>query len=143
MTELLDDEMMDPVTGGFIVQKGLAERLLVRAKEQGVSLVGPGGLLNQFRKNVLETALNAELSEHLGHDHGGTPIGESMRDGTRTKTVLTEIGPVEIEVLRDRDGSFDPVIVPKRKRRLDGADQIVLLLTVRGFDDWGDRRVLR
>lgn len=143
MTELLDDEMIDPVTGGFIDQKDLAERLLARAKEQGVSLVGPGGLLNQLTKNVLETALNAELSEHLGHDHGGTPIGESMRDGTRTKTVLTEIGPVEIEVLRGRDGSFEPVIVPKRKRRLDGIDQIVLSLSARGFDGWGDRRVLR
>lgn len=56
-----------------------------------------------------------------------------MRDGTRTKTVLTEIGPVEIEVPRDRDGSFEPVIVPKRKRRLDGIDQIVLSLTARGL----------
>lgn len=114
-TDLLDNEMIDPVTGEIIDQKDLAERLLAQAKEQGVSLVGPGGLLNQLTKNVLETALNAELAEHLGHDHGGTPIAESMRNGTRVKTVLTEIGPVEIEVPRDRDGSFEPVIVPKRK----------------------------
>jgi len=65
-----------------------------------VSLTGPGGLLSQLTKNVLETALNAELTERLGHDHGGTPLGENMRNGTRTKTVLTEIGPVEIEVPR-------------------------------------------
>ena len=58
-TELLDDEMIDPVTGEIIDQKDLAERLLAQAKEQGVSLVGPGGLLNQLTKNVLETALNA------------------------------------------------------------------------------------
>lgn len=57
----------------------------------------------------------------------------NMRNGTRTKTVLTEIGPVEIEVPRDRDGSFEPVIVPKRKRRLDGVDQVVLSLTARGL----------
>ncbi|MDQ1218015.1 putative transposase [Microbacterium arborescens] len=132
-TELLDNEMIDPVTGEIIDQKDLAERLLAQAKEQGVSLVGPGGLLNQLTKNVLETALNAELTEHLGHDHGGTPIAENMRNGTRVKTVLTEIGPVEIEVPRDRDGSFEPVIVPKRKRRLDGVDQIVLSLTARGL----------
>lgn len=132
-TELLDDAMIDPVTGEIIDQKDLAERLLAQAKEQGVSLVGPGGLLNQLTKNVLETALNAELTEHLGHQHGGTPAGSNMRNGTRTKTVLTEIGPVEIEVPRDRDGSFEPVIVPKRKRRLDGIDQIVLSLSARGL----------
>ena len=90
--------MIDPVTGEIIDQKDLAERLLAQAKEQGVSLVGPGGLLNQLTKNVLETALEAELTEHLGHDHGQTPIAANMRNGTRSKTVLTEIGPVEIEV---------------------------------------------
>lgn len=125
--------MIDPVTGEIIDQKGLAERLLVQAKEQGVSLVGPGGLLNQLTRNVLETALEAELTEHLGHEHGHTPIAANMRNGTRSMTVLTEIGPVEIEVPRDRDGSFEPVIVPKRKRRLDGIDQIVLSLSARGL----------
>jgi putative transposase len=90
--------MIDPVTGEIIDQKELVERLLAQAKEQGVSLVGPGGLLNQLTKNVLETALEAELTEHLGHDHGQTPIAANMRNGTRSKTVLTEIGPVQIEV---------------------------------------------
>lgn len=130
---VVDDEMIDPVTGEIIDQKELAERLLAQAKEQGVSLTGPGGLLSQLTKSVLETALNAELTEHLGHEHGGAPIGENMRNGTRVKTVLTEISPVEIEVPRDRDGSFEPVTVPKRKRRLDGVDQIVLSLTARGL----------
>lgn len=125
--------MIDPVTGEIIDQKELAERLLAQAKEQGVSLVGPGGLLNQLTRNVLETALEAELTEHLGHEHGQTPIAANMRNGTRSKTVLTEIGPGEIEVPRDRDGSFEPVIVPKRKRRLDGIDQIVFSLSARGL----------
>ncbi|MBP1232505.1 transposase-like protein [Arthrobacter sp. PvP102] len=98
-----------------------------------MSLVGPGGLLNQLTRNVLETALEAELTEHLGHEHGQRPIAANMRNGTGSKTVLTEIGPVEIEVPRDRDGSFEPVIVPKRKRRLDGIDQIVLSLSARGL----------
>jgi putative transposase len=97
---------------------GLAERLLAEAKEQSVSLVGLGGLLNQLTKNVLETALETKLTEHLGHEHGRTSIAENRRNGTRSKTVLTEISPVEIEVPRDRDGSFEPVIVPKRKRTL-------------------------
>jgi transposase-like protein len=132
-TGMLDEAMIDPVTGEIIDQKELAGRLLAQAKDQGVSLVGPGGLLNQLTKSVLETALDAELTEHLGHEHGGVPLTANMRNGTRTKTVLTEIGPVEIEVPRDRDGSFEPVIVPKRKRRLDGIDQIVLSLTARGL----------
>jgi len=132
-TGLLDDVMIDPVTGEIIDQKDLAERLLAQAKEQGVSLVGPGGLLNQLTKKVLETALEAELTEHLGHEHGGVPMAANMRNGTRSKTVLTEIGPVEIGVPRDREGSFEPVIVPKRKRRLDGIDQIVLSLSARGL----------
>lgn len=78
-----------------------------------MSLVGPGGLLSQLTRSVLETALEAELSEHLGHERGETPMGSNMGNGARSKTVLTEIGPVEIQVLRDRDGSFEPVIVPK------------------------------
>lgn len=125
--------MIDPVTGEIIDQKGLAELLLAQAKEQGISLVGPGGLLSGLTKQVLETALEAELTEHLGHEHGQTPVGANVRNGTRPKTVLTEIGPVQIEVPRDRDGSFEPVIVPKRKRRLDGIDQIVLSLSARGL----------
>jgi transposase-like protein len=124
--------MIDPVTGEVIDQKELAERLLAQAKEQGVSRVGPGGLLNQLTRNVPETALEAELTEHLGHEHGQRPIAANMRNGTRSKTVLTEIGPVEIEVPRDRGGSFEPVIVPKRKRRLDGIDHIALSLSARG-----------
>lgn len=132
-TMMLDEAMIDPLTGEIIDQKDLAERFLAQAKEQGVSLVGPGGLLNQLTKSVLETALNAELTEHLGHDRGGAPLTANMRNGTRTKTVLTEIGPVEIEVPRDRDGSFEPVIVTKRKRRLEGVDQIVLSLSARGL----------
>ena len=84
-----------------------------QARAEGVELVGPGGLLTGLTKTVLETALEAELSEHLGyekHDPAGRNGGNS-RNGTRTKTVLTEVGPVEIEVPRDRDGTFEPVIV--------------------------------
>jgi Transposase, Mutator family len=75
------------------------------------------------------------MSDHLGygkHDPAGRNGGNS-RNGTRTKTVATEIGPVEIEVPRDRDGSFEPAIVPKRQRRLDGIDEIVLSLTAPGL----------
>lgn len=120
-------------TGEIIDEKQLAQQLLKQSREQGVGLIGPGGLLSGLTKTVLEAALEADLTEHLGHEHGQTPMGSNMRNGLRAKTVLTEIGPVEIEVPRDREGSFEPVIVPKRKRRLDGIDEIVLSLTARGL----------
>ena len=129
MTETLDP-MADEVD-----QKQLAEQLLAQAKEQGVELMGPNGLLNQLTKNVLETALDAEMTEHLGyekHDAAGRGSGNS-RNGTRSKTVLTEIGPVEIDVPRDLDSSFAPQIVKKRQRRLTGIDEIVLSLTAKGL----------
>lgn len=84
---------------------------------------------------MLETAVATELSEHLGYDKHN-PAGRNRgnsRNGTRAKTVLTEVGPVQIEVPRDREGSFEPGIVRKRQRRLDGIDQIVLSLTARGL----------
>jgi len=118
-----------------IDQQQLARELVTAARAEGVELVGPGGLLTGLTKTVLETALEAEMSEHLGydkHDPAGDLSGNS-RNGTRTKTVLTEIGPVQIEVPRDRDASFEPVIVRKRQRRLDGIDEIVLSLTARGL----------
>jgi transposase-like protein len=133
--EVASAEMIDPVTGEIIDEQALAAQLLKQAKEQGVDLVGPNGLLNQLTKNVLETALKAEMDDHLGyerHDRVGRNSGNS-RNGTRSKTVLTEIGPVEIEVPRDTDASFDPQIVRKRQRRLTGIDEVVLSLTARGL----------
>src|SRR3954464_4778871 len=114
-------DTIEPVPARIDQQK-LAEELVGAARAEGVELVGPGGLLTGLTKTVLETALEAEMSEHLGydkHDPAGRTGGNS-RKGSRAKTVLTEIGPVPIEVPRDRDGSFEPVIVRKRQRRLDG-----------------------
>ncbi len=125
--------MIDPVTGEIIDEHQIAEQLLAQAKERGVSLVGPGGLLGGLTKTVLETALEAEMTEHLGYEKHQVTDSDNARNGTRSKTVLTEIGPVQIEVPRDRDGSFDPKIVRKRQRRLDGIDEIVLSLTARGL----------
>ena len=116
----------------------IAAKELVRlAKEQGLSLTGPGGLLRQFTKNVLETALNEEMTEHLGHEKNRVAEGRdstNVRNGARPKTVLTGAsGPVELEVPRDRDGTFEPVIVRKRQRRLGEVDEIVLSLYARGL----------
>ncbi|OZF42609.1 hypothetical protein CH292_25585 [Rhodococcus sp. 14-2470-1a] len=90
---------------------------------------------SQMAIYVLETALDAEMTEHLGyerHDAAGRGSGNS-RNGTRSKTVLTEIGPVQIDVPRDIDSSFAPQIVKKRQRRLTGIDAIVLSLTAKGL----------
>ena len=76
-------------------------------------LISPGGLLTGLTKSILETALEEEISEHLGYDKHD-PMGRSggnSRNGTRAKTVLTEVGPVSVEVPRDRDGTFTPAIV--------------------------------
>src|SRR5579864_6840346 len=80
----------------------MAEDLVRRAREQGLSLTGPDGLLKQLTKTVLETALNQEMTEHLGHDKHGQAVEGNVRNGTRPKTVLTEsTGEVGIEVPRD------------------------------------------
>src|SRR3954464_3209354 len=115
----------------------VAKELVRQAREQGLSLTGPDGLLKQFTKSVLETALNEEMTEHLGHEkHRAAEDRDStnIRNGTRPKTVLTEAtGQVEIDVPRDRDGTFEPQIVKKRQRRLTGVDEIVLSLYAKGL----------
>lgn len=81
---------MDPMATD-LDQQELAQQLLAQSREQGIDLVGPDGLLNRLTKNVLETALEAEMDERLGyekHDAAGRWSGNS-RNGTRTKTVLT------------------------------------------------------
>ncbi|MGW0357765.1 IS256 family transposase [Nocardia nova] len=128
-------ETLESVANDAADTKKLAEQLLAQAKEQGIDLVGPGGLLNQLTKTVLESALEAEMTEHVGyekHDRAGRGTSNS-RNGTRSKTVITEIGPVEIDVPRDTNSSFDPKIVRKRQRRLTGVDEIVLSLTAKGL----------
>jgi putative transposase len=113
-----------------------AEELVRHAREQGLSLTGPDGLLKQLTKMVLETALDQEMTEHLGHEKNGPVLNETgnIRNCTRAKTVLTEsTGEVGIEVPRDRDGTFEPRIIKKRQRRLSGVDEIVLSLYAKGL----------
>ena len=116
-------------------QKAAVE--LVRlAQEQGLSLTGPDGLLKQLTKTVLETALNEEMTEHLGYEKHDAPEAGAgnVRNGTRTKTVLTDTtGPVELDVPRDRASTFEPQIVKKRQRRLSGVDEVVLSLYAKGL----------
>jgi putative transposase len=113
-----------------------ARELVRQARARGVALTGPDGLLKALTKTVIETALDEEMSEHLGydkHDPSGRNLANS-RNGKRSKTVLTgTVGQVDLEVPRDRDGTFEPVIVKKRQRRVSDVDEIVLSLYAKGL----------
>jgi len=117
------------------VDEQLIDRLVGRAREGGLQLTGQGGLLAALTKRLVESALEGELTDHLGypkHDAEGRDGGNS-RNGRRSKTVLTDVGPVEIDMPRDRDGSFEPRIVRKRQRRLSGVDELVISLSAKGL----------
>jgi putative transposase len=117
------------------VDEQLIACLAGRAREGGLALTGEGGLLAQLTKRLVESALEGEITDHLGydrHDAAGRDGGNS-RNGHRSKTVLTEVGPVEIDVPRDRDATFEPKIVAKRKRRLSGVDELVISLSAKGL----------
>src|SRR5215210_3401390 len=96
-------------------------------------LSGPGGLLSQLAGRVVEAALEAEMTEHLGHPPGGRPQGANVRNGATAKRVQTDLGPVEVRTPRDRQGSFAPQILPKRQTRLAGLDDKVLGLYAGGM----------
>ncbi|WP_121834063.1 IS256 family transposase [Streptomyces sp. S1] len=118
-----------------VVDDRLIDELVSRAQAEGLQLTGEGGLLQQLTKRLLESALEGEITDHLGydkHDPAGKNGGNS-RNGTRPKTVLTDVGPVEISVPRDRDGSFEPKIVKKRQKRLTGVDEMVISLSAKGL----------
>lgn len=141
MTETLSSVGSMPRDVKKVVSPAEAERAAVRelvsaARARGEDLTGPEGLLKSITKQVLESALEEELSEHLGYDKHAIEgrNGGNSRNGTRTKTVLTDnAGEVQVQVPRDRDGTFSPVIVAKRQRRLSDVDAVVLSLYARGL----------
>jgi transposase-like protein len=139
MTEKLVD--MSPSTKAASQQPSeeeleTARELVRQARTRGVALTGPQGLLKTLTKTVIETALDEEMSEHLGYDKH-EPVGRNLgnsRNGKRSKTLLTDSsGDVQIDMPRDRDGTFEPVIVKKRQRRLTDVDEIVLSLYAKGL----------
>src|SRR5690348_2708151 len=124
----------DPADGAS-VDAELVGQLVEQARAAGLQLTGEGGLLQQLTKRVLEAALDGEITDHLGYDKGD-PAGKNggnSRNGARAKTVLTEVGPVDITVPRDRYGSFEPQIVKKRQRRLTGVEDMVISLSAKGL----------
>jgi Transposase, Mutator family len=117
------------------VDERLVRQLAARARAEGLKLTGEGGLLARLTKVVVESALEGEMDDHLGygkHDPAGRNGGNS-RNGARLKTLVRQAGSVEIDVPRDRESSFEPVIVAKRQRRLSGIDDLVISLSAKGL----------
>jgi putative transposase len=112
----------------------LIDELLAECKDPK-EILSKEGLLGQLTKRLIERSLEAEMSDHLGYEPGsveGRGSGNN-RNGKGKKTIISDSGPVEIEVPRDRDSSFEPMLVKKRQRRLSGFDQKVLSLYARGM----------
>jgi transposase-like protein len=134
MTDVTENRDQDGA-GLSAADEQLLRELTERARAGGLKLTGEGGLLGRLTKMVVEGALEGELDDHLGYeknDPAGRNGGNS-RNGYRAKMVLTEAGPVELSVPRDRDSSFEPRIVAKRQRRLNGIEEIVVSLSAKGL----------
>jgi putative transposase len=117
------------------VEQELAEQLMAQAKADGLKLIGPGGLLAGVTRRILNTALEAEMSEHLGFNKGD-PAGRgaaNVRNGYSAKTVQTDVGPIPVQVPRDRLGEFEPQIIPKHVRRVGGFNEMILSLYAKGL----------
>jgi transposase-like protein len=124
-----------PLPGDGPAMRDWAEALVARARADGVELTGDDGLLTALVRQVLQTGLEVEMTDHLGYERhavAGRGSGNS-RNGSYPKTVTTEIGQVELTVPRDRNGTFDPVTVRKGQRRLDGLTGSVLSLYAKGM----------
>jgi putative transposase len=117
-----------------LLPDGVVDELLAGARGEE-EIVGPGGLLSQLTKRLVERAMEVELTDHLGYEPHLEPPGGAgnARNGTTSKTLITEHGPVQIDAPRDRNGSFEPQIVRKRQRRFEGFDEKILALYSRGL----------
>jgi len=118
-----------------VIDDATLDRLMAQVDRDGLELLGPDGVLTELTARIMNRALEVEMTEHLGYEHGD-PAGHGSgnnRNGTSPKTVLTDAGAVPVKVPRDRNGEFEPQLVPKHARRLDGFNDIVLSLVSRGM----------
>jgi putative transposase len=116
----------------FDIPDDLLDHLLAQVQSTE-ELVGANGLVRSLTARLVEKGLNAELSDHLGYEKGEARAGTNTRNGTTPKTLLTEAGKVAVRVPRDRDGTFEPGLVAKHQRRLEGFDERILQLYSRGM----------
>jgi putative transposase len=124
--------------GGLVERPGLSDELideLLAGARTAEEIAGPDGLLRQLTRRLLERALQAELTEHLGYELHAEPPGGAgnTRNGQPAKTVLTDQGPVRVRSPRDRNGTFEPKIIGKRQSRWVGFDEKVIALYARGL----------
>jgi putative transposase len=118
-----------------LIDDATLDRLMAQVESEGLELLGPDGVLTDLTSRIMNRAMEAELTDHLGYEHGD-PAGYGSgnnRNGTSAKTVLTDAGAVPVKVPRDRNGEFEPKLVPKHARRLEGFNDIVLSLISRGM----------
>lgn len=140
MTKELQKHLrLDPDTGEVLAAENdfaaIADELVAAARGQGIELTGPNGLLTGLTRQVLQTALEVEMADHLGYDKHD-PVGRNggnSRNGSTPKTVRTEVGEITVQVPRDRAGTFAPAVVPKHARRLAGFDEAVISLYAKGM----------
>ena len=107
--------------------------LLIDKDTDLTSFFAKDGMLKELTKNLFERALKAEMDEHLGYSKYGRRETENSRNGVGKKSLITEGGVLELEVPRDRNAEFSPVLVPKRQTRIDGLDQKILSLYAKGM----------
>ena len=118
-----------------LVPVEVLDGLMAQVESEGAELLGPDGLLSQVTKAILERALDEELTDHLGYDKHD-PVGRgsgNSRNGASSKVLLTEAGAVDLEIPRDRNGDFEPKIVPKGRTRLKGFNDRIVSLYARGM----------
>jgi len=118
-----------------VIDDAVLERLIDQIDAEGLELLGPDGILSELTSRIMNRALAVEMADHLGYEKGD-PAGwgsGNNRNGSYPKTVLTDAGGVDIEVPRDRNGNFEPVLVPKHQRRLGGFNDLILGLVSRGM----------
>lgn len=131
--------------GSSVVPPELVDELMAKVNAEGLELLGPDGVLAELTKVILDRALDEELTDELGYERGdraGRGSGNS-RNGSYPKTVLTDIGAVEVLVPRDRNGEFDPKIVPKHETRLKGFNERIVALYAGGLTTRDIRRHLK
>jgi transposase-like protein len=131
----VDEELLPAAPAGQSSMREWAEALVTRARDEGVALTGDEGLLTSMVKEVLQAGLDVEMADHLGYEPyepSGRGTGNS-RNGGYPKTVSTDVGQVELRMPRDRQGTFEPVTVPKHVRRLEGLGANVISLYAKGL----------
>jgi putative transposase len=118
-----------------LIDDSALDRLMAQIDAEGLELLGPDGILTELTSRIMNRAMQAELTDHLGYE-AGDPTGRGTgnnRNGTSPKTVLTDAGAIPVLVPRDRNGEFEPQLIPKHQRRLNGFNDIIISLVARGM----------